>query len=274
MPVTLSMQQLPWDMFRKVSGGHGATLCLEKQSWNSSPGCPDILLLPNDTDETRSSALCVTAVGTVLQPCDMPAQDMPAQDMPASSFSWSREGTGQQPQSKPHLQPQNHPCPQPSLQHCQQSLILFIPFPFFFLFPLNASFLVLSTCTCRAGNLPAHPGWGTRDSSGSAPGHPGRSHQLLLSLKQWEQALAAAPMEIQMFTPGSCQKPDVPGLILTTPPACLPCRPPGFDAAPLLGFRVPPVQWDKKWLSPWGRSPELLKLFPAPAVNVYSAPNW
>lgn len=76
-----------WDLSRKVSGGHGATLCLEKQSWNTSPGS-DILLLPNDTDETRSGALCVTAVGTVLQPCDTPAQ---------GQFQFQQEQQGQRP---------------------------------------------------------------------------------------------------------------------------------------------------------------------------------
>lgn len=120
-------------------------------------------------------------------------------------------------------------------------------FSFFLPFPFKCHFLVLSPCTCRAGDPPAHPGWGTQDPSCSAPGHPGRRHQLLISLKKRDQALAAAPMEIQMFIPGPCQKPGVPGLILTTPPACLPCRPPGFDTAALLGFHV---QRGRKWLSP------------------------
>lgn len=174
MPVALTMQQPSWELLRKVSEGHEATLCLEKQSWNSSPSCPDILLLPNDTDETRSSALCVTAVGTIPQPCDTSAC---SGSLPVSAGA--AEGAASQPsqtlQSKLPPAASEPLLPQPSLQHWQQSLVLFTPFPFFFLFPLNASFLVLSTCTCRAGNPPAHPGWGPQDPLGSAPGCPGRS---------------------------------------------------------------------------------------------------
>lgn len=248
MPVALTMQQPSWDLLSKVSEGHGATLCLENQSWNSSPSCPDVLLLPNDTDETRSSALCVTAAGTIPQPCDTSAC---SGSVPVSAGA--AQGAASQPsqtlQSKPPPaapEPPGPSLPQPSLQHWQQSLVLFTPFPFFFLFPLNASFLVLSTCTCRAGNPPAQPGWGPQDpwaQHQDALGEAASScSDLSNGTKPWLQHPRKSRCSCQDHArcPRSC--PDHPSSLVS---------PVGFDTAALLGFPVPPGQWDKKWLSPW-----------------------
>lgn len=213
-----------------MSGGHGTTLCLEKQSWNTSPGCPDILLFPSDTDEMRSSALCVTTVVTshsLVTPLPTPAQ---------GQFQFQQEQQREPATSQPSQTPQNKPSaaasepplpPARPTAPAQPSALAAKPHPLhsFSFFP-PFSFKCQLSCPLhlqgRTGNPPAHPGWGTQDPLGSAPGHPGRSCQLLLSLKQWDQASAAAPMAIQIFIPGPRQKPGVPGLILTTPPASSP----------------------------------------------------
>lgn len=139
---------------------HWGNPCLEKQSWNTSPGCSDVPLLPNDGDETRSSALSVTAVGTVPQPCDPSVRPCPG-SVPVSVAEGTRQANLKPRRANPSCSLRTTPAS--SLAHCPSTVSAKPRTPHSFSFFLPFSFkcqLSLNASTCRAGNPPAHPGLG------------------------------------------------------------------------------------------------------------------